>query len=63
VEDKTITVIGPDGDYTEREVSFDPFDLPAAHLYKIVDGRIREIEALGYMLPYMSGNGWSDFLR
>lgn len=58
-----ITVIGPNGERTQRPMSFDPFDLPAAHIFKIRDGRMYEIEALGFMMPYLSKNGWSDFLR
>ncbi len=60
---KEITVLGPNGERTQRPMAFDPFDLPAAHIYKIRGGRIHEIEALGFMLPYMSPNGWTDFLR
>jgi hypothetical protein len=46
-----------------RDVAFDPFDLPAPHIFKVRDNRIHEIEALGFMMPYMSKNGWSDFAR
>jgi hypothetical protein len=44
-----------------REVAtmnFDPFDLPAMHIYKIWGGQIHEIEALGFMAPYNSSTGW-----
>jgi hypothetical protein len=44
-----------------REVSkmdFNPFDLPAMHIYKIWGGQIHEIEALGFMAPYNSPTGW-----
>jgi len=44
-------------------MNFDPFDLPAAHIFKIRGARIHEIEALGFTMPYMSKGGWSDFLR
>lgn len=60
---KEITVIGPNGERSQREMNFNPFDLPAAHIFKIRGGKIHEIEALGFMRPYMSKNGWSDFLR
>lgn len=63
MKDKTITVIGRDGKPTTREMPFEPFDLPAAHVFKIRGNRIHEIEALGIMLPYMSKNGWSEFLK
>jgi hypothetical protein len=61
---KEITVIGRDGKPTQRDMSrFNPFDLPAAHIFKIRDNRIHEIEALGFTMPYMSKGGWSDFSR
>jgi len=44
-----------------REVStmsFDPFDLPAMHIYKIWGGQIHEIEAMGFTAPYDSPTGW-----
>jgi hypothetical protein len=63
MKDKQITVIGRDGKPTTRDVSFDPFDLPAAHIFKIRDNRIHEIEALGFMMPYLSKGGWNDFAR
>ena len=63
MEEKQITVIGRDGKPTTRDVNFNPFDLPAAHIFKIRDNRIHEIEALGFMMPYMSKGGWSDFAR
>lgn len=63
MEDDEITVYDRDGELTTREVDFDPFDLPAAHIFKIRGGRIHEIEAMGFMRPYMSSNGWSEFLR
>ncbi len=63
MENREIAIIGPDGERSTRSVDFDPFDLPAAHIIKIQDNRIHEIEALGFTTPYMSGNGWSDFLN
>jgi hypothetical protein len=63
MKDKQITVIGRDGKPTTRDVAFNPFDLPAAHIFKVRDNRIHEIEALGFMVPYMSKGGWSEFAR
>jgi hypothetical protein len=63
MKDKQITVIGRDGKPTTRDVNFNPFDLPAAHIFKIRDNQIHEIEALGFMMPYMSKGGWSDFAK
>jgi hypothetical protein len=39
-------------------MNFGPIDLQAAHIFKISGGKIHEIEAMGYMLPYMSRSGW-----
>lgn len=63
MKDKEIEVYDRDGKLTTRQVDFQPFDLPAAHVFKIYDGKIREIEAMGFMRPYMSTNGWTDFLH
>jgi hypothetical protein len=44
-----------------REVSkmnYEPFDLPAMHIYKIWGGQIHEIEAMGFMAPYNAPTGW-----
>ena len=40
------------------EMNFGPIDLQAAHIFKIHGGRIHEIEAMGYTLPYKSNSGW-----
>ena len=39
---------------------FKPFDLPAAHIFKIQGGKIHEIEAMGFMMPYNSKTGWES---
>jgi len=39
-------------------LDFDPFDLPAAHMFKIYDGKLHEIEAMGFMAPYDAPTGW-----
>ena len=44
-------------------MNFNPFDLEAAHIFKIAGGRIHEIEAMGFSLPLNSKNGWSNFTR
>ncbi|MCC6203106.1 MAG: hypothetical protein IT494_08900 [Gammaproteobacteria bacterium] len=43
---------------TSMTMNFDPFDLPALHVYKIWGGQIHEIEALGFMAPYNAPTGW-----
>ncbi len=51
-----------DGSTTERNkknMPFAPFDLPAAHIFKVgADGQIHEIEAMGFTAPYNSPTGW-----
>jgi hypothetical protein len=51
-----------DGSTTERtkeNLNFAPFDLPAAHIFKIgADGLVHEIEAMGFTAPYNSPTGW-----
>ena len=51
-----------DGTKSERTASsmpFAPFDLPAAHIFKIgADGLVHEIEAMGFTAPLNSPTGW-----
>ncbi len=43
----------------KKNLAFAPFDLPAAHIYKIgADGLMHEIEAMGFTAPYNSPTGW-----
>lgn len=55
-------VIHADGSTSERNsenMSFAPFDLPAAHVFKVGgDGLVHEIEAMGFSAPYNSPTGW-----
>ena len=39
-------------------MDFKPFDLPAAHIFKISGGKIHEVEAMGFTAPYDSKAGW-----
>jgi hypothetical protein len=43
-----------------RKMDFQPFDLPAVHIFKIWGGQIHEIEALGFTAPYNSATGWEN---
>ena len=52
-----------DGKVTDRTMAFNPFDLEAAHIYKIFGGKMHEIEAMGFSLPLNSKNGWSPFIK
>ena len=51
-----------DGSSSERNAEnmpFEPFDMPAAHIFKVgADGKVHEIEALGFTAPYNSPSGW-----
>lgn len=57
MERKTVDIVGVEG-VEQRPVDFVPFDLPAAHVFKIRNGKIYEIEAMGFAVPYMSKTGW-----
>ena len=56
------TVIHTDGSTSERNkdnMPYNPFDMPAAHIFKIgADGLVHEIEAMGFVAPYNSQTGW-----
>jgi hypothetical protein len=54
---KIMKIIGVPG-ITERKNDYGPFDLPAAHVFKIRNGKIYEIEAIGYMAKHGIKNGW-----
>ena len=44
--------------YDKSKLPFKPFDLPAAHIFKIgADGQVHEIEAMGFMAKYNSPTG------
>ncbi len=46
--------------YTERKNEWGEFTVPAAHIYKIRNGEIYEMEAIGIVgVPYLAGDGWS----
>lgn len=41
-----------------RTLDYNPFDMPALHIFKIWGGRMHEIEALGISAPYNAPTGW-----
>jgi hypothetical protein len=43
---------------TESKNQYGAFDLPAAHIYKIKNGKIYEIEAIGYIAEHGITTGW-----
>lgn len=50
---------GSEGEKNKDNMKFAPFDLPAAHVFKIgADGQMHEIEAMGFTAPYNSPTGW-----
>ena len=57
MEEKFVKIVGVPG-VEKVDLPFDPFDLPAAHIYKITGGKIHEIEAMGFRAPYNSRTGW-----
>lgn len=48
----------PSGEIEMRPSWQGTFNLPAMHIYKIRNGKIYEIEAIGFQLPYGTKSGW-----
>jgi hypothetical protein len=57
MDEKSVKIVGVAG-VDHVDMNFKPFDLPAAHIFKIRDGKIHEIEAMGFTMPYNSKTGW-----
>jgi hypothetical protein len=57
MQEKSLPIVGVPGLET-LPMRFNPFDLPAAHVFKIRGGKIHEIEAMGFTMPYNSKTGW-----
>ena len=57
MEQKFVKIVGVP-DVQKVDLNIPPFDLPAAHIFKIHGGKIHEIEAMGFMMPYNSKTGW-----
>ena len=51
-------MIAADGSEVMWDELRDPYDLPAAHIFRITDGEIHEVEAIGIFVPYGSPTGW-----
>ena len=62
---KVLRLLMPDGTRGQRDMTTQrTFDMAAAaHVFKVRDRRIHEIEATGFTLALNSLNGWSAFLR
>jgi hypothetical protein len=56
-EPGVMNIIGVPG-ITERTNNYGSFDLPATHVFKIRNGKIYEIEAIGYIAQHGVKNGW-----
>ncbi len=54
---KEMEIKGVDG-VTSVAADWGQFNLPAMHIYKISNGQIHEIEAIGNMMPYGTTSGW-----
>lgn len=50
-------MIAADGSEVMWNERREPYDLPAAHVFKITNGQIHEVEALGIFVPYGSRTG------
>jgi hypothetical protein len=57
----TFTIVGVPGvDHNDMSKT-KPFDMPAAHIFKVSGGKIHEIEAMGFVAPYDSKTGWPKY--
>lgn len=64
MNEKVLTLVYPDGTRGTRDMTTqNQFDMAAAHIIKVRNRKIYEIEATGVVLPFNSKNGWTDFLR
>jgi hypothetical protein len=54
---RQIKIVGVPG-VDSIPMNFGPIDLQAAEIFAIRNGKIHEIEALGFLLPYNSKTGW-----
>ena len=52
-----VKIVGVPG-VEKIDLPIKPFDLPAAHIFKIWGGKMHEIEAMGFTMPYNSKTGW-----
>jgi len=59
MEQKFVKIVGVP-DVQKVDLNIAPFDLPAAHIFKIQGGKIHEIEAMGFVMPYNSKTGWES---
>jgi len=56
--EQTVKIVGVPGvDHVDMS-RLKPVDLPAAHIFKVSGGKMHEIEAMGFTMPYNSKTGW-----
>jgi hypothetical protein len=60
MKEQSEKLVGVPG-YTSQPMPFKPFDLPAAHIFKVYGGKIHQIEAMGFTMPYDSKTGWENY--
>jgi hypothetical protein len=58
MEQKIFKIEGVPGVESSDLSNIKPFDMPAAHIFKIRQGKMHEIEAMGFIMPYNSKTGW-----
>jgi len=51
-------MIAADGSEVMWDEQREPYDLPAAHIFRLADGEIHEVEAIGIFVPYGAATGW-----
>jgi len=59
MKEKTLKITGVPG-VTSIDMTNKPFDFPAALIFKVTGGKIHEIEAMGFTMPYDSKTGWEN---
>ncbi len=59
MKQKFVKIVGVPG-VDRVPMNFKAFDLPAAHIFKISGGKIHQIEAMGFTMPYDSKTGWEQ---
>jgi hypothetical protein len=59
-QDKSLAVIKAKDGETRPAPYFkgEPVTMPMAEMFKIKNGKIRDVEAIGIRLPYGMGSGW-----
>jgi len=58
-KEKSVKIVGVPG-VQSVPMNRDPWDSVNAHIFKIRDGKIHEIEAMGFPVPYNSKTGWEQ---